>query len=61
MSAFGTEGPFARFPGNGNTTEPMAGISSMNGYEGGSVANTGGLVPDPISGYACARDLFCVK
>jgi hypothetical protein len=34
-------GPLAAYPGNGNTTEPMAGLSALNGYEAGEACNTG--------------------
>ena len=51
VSGFGTQGPFAEYPANGHTTEPMSGLSSIHGYEGDSASNTGGLIPDPISGY----------
>ena len=50
VSGFGTQGPFAEYPANGHTTEPMSGLSSIHGYEGDSASNTGGLIPDPISG-----------
>ena len=29
----------------------MAGLASIHGYEGDQAMNTGGLIPDPISGY----------
>lgn len=58
MSAFGTEGPLASYPGNGNTTEPMAGLSALNGYQNGPACNTGGLIPDPISGYYLAGSII---
>ena len=51
VSGYGRQGPLAEYPANGATTEPMAGLSSMHGYEGGEPMNTGGLIPDPISGY----------
>jgi len=51
ISAYGTEGPYWEYPGNGATTEPMAGLSSLHGYEGDEGMNTGGLYPDPVSGY----------
>ena len=58
VSAFGTEGPLAPYPGNGNTTEPMAGLAALNGYEDGPACNTGGLIPDPISGYYLASSIL---
>ena len=54
ISGYGTTGPFAEYPANGATTEPMAGLSSIHGYEGDPGANTGGLIPDPLSGYYLA-------
>jgi crotonobetainyl-CoA:carnitine CoA-transferase CaiB-like acyl-CoA transferase len=51
ISAYGTDGPYWEYPGNGATTEPMAGLSSLHGYEGDPGMNTGGLYPDPIAGY----------
>lgn len=54
ISGYGVTGPFASYPANGATTEPMSGLSSMHGYEGDPGMNTGGLYPDSISGYAMA-------
>ncbi len=51
ISAYGTEGPYAAYPGNGATTEPMSGLSSLHGYEGDPGMNTGGLYPDPTAAY----------
>ncbi len=58
VSGFGTQGPFAEYPANGHTTEPMSGLSSIHGYEGDSGSNTGGLIPDPISGYYFAASIL---
>ena len=58
VSGFGTQGPFAEYPANGHTTEPMSGLSSIHGYEGDSASNTGGLIPDPISGYYFAAAIL---
>ncbi|HZU77655.1 MAG TPA: CoA transferase [Dehalococcoidia bacterium] len=56
LSAYGATGPYANLPGIGGTIEPMAGLSSLLGYEGGRPQNSGSMYPDPISGYyfACA-------
>ncbi|HJN52430.1 MAG: CoA transferase [Pseudomonadales bacterium] len=54
ISAYGASGPYADYPGNGATTEPMSGLSSIHGYEGDKGLNTGGLIPDPICGYFMA-------
>ena len=51
LSGYGREGPLAEYPANGATTEPMSGLSSLHGYDGDAAMNTGGLIPDPISGY----------
>ncbi|MCY3858970.1 MAG: CoA transferase [Gammaproteobacteria bacterium] len=51
ISGYGESGPYSHYPANGATTEPMAGLSSLHGYDGDSGMNTGGLYPDPISGY----------
>ena len=57
-SGFGTEGPLAEYPANGATTEPMSGLSSLHGYSGGESINTGGLIPDPITGYYFAAAIL---
>ena len=58
VSGYGTRGPFAEYPANGHTTEPMSGLASLHGYEGDQSANTGGLIPDPISGYYFAAAIL---
>jgi len=58
ISAYGTDGPYWEYPGNGATTEPMSGISSLHGYEGDTGMNTGGLYPDPVSGYFFAASVL---
>ena len=58
VSGYGTRGPFAEYPANGFTTEPMSGLSSIHGYDGDRAANTGGLIPDPISGYYFAAAIL---
>ena len=57
VSGYGRQGPLAEYPANGATTEPMAGFSSVHGYEGDEAMNTGGLIPDPISGYYLAASI----
>ena len=47
VSGYGATGPFAEYGANGSTIEPMAGLSSIHGYEGDPGANTGALLPDP--------------
>ena len=51
VSGYGRQGPLAEYPANGATTEPMAGLASIHGYLNDEPMNTGGLIPDPISGY----------
>ena len=58
VSGYGTEGPLAEYPANGHTTEPMSGLASIHGYEGDLASNTGGLIPDPISGYYFAAAIL---
>ena len=57
VSGYGRQGPLAEYPANGATTEPMAGFASMHGYEGDPGMNSGGLIPDPISGYYLAASI----
>jgi crotonobetainyl-CoA:carnitine CoA-transferase CaiB-like acyl-CoA transferase len=54
LSGYGADGPYADYPANGATIEPMSGLSSLHGYEGEAGMNTGGLYPDPVSGYFLA-------
>lgn len=51
ISGYGESGPYREYPANGSTTEPMSGLSSIHGYPGDPGMNTGGLYPDPVSGY----------
>jgi crotonobetainyl-CoA:carnitine CoA-transferase CaiB-like acyl-CoA transferase len=58
VSGYGRQGPLAEYPANGATTEPMAGFASVHGYDGDEAMNTGGLIPDPISGYYLAASIL---
>jgi crotonobetainyl-CoA:carnitine CoA-transferase CaiB-like acyl-CoA transferase len=58
ISAYGLTGPYSQYPGNGATTEPMSGLSSIHGYAGDSGMNTGGMIPDPVSGYFMAASIM---
>ena len=58
ISGYGVDGPYREYPANGATTEPMAGLSSLHGYEGGPGMNTGGLYPDPVAGYFFAATVM---
>ena len=58
VSGYGRQGPLAEYPANGATTEPMAGLASIHGYENDEPMNTGGLIPDPISGYTLAAAIL---
>jgi crotonobetainyl-CoA:carnitine CoA-transferase CaiB-like acyl-CoA transferase len=51
LSAYGATGPYANIPGIGGTIEPMSGMSSLLGYEGGPPMNSGQMYPDPVAGY----------
>ncbi len=54
ISGYGETGPYGAYPAIGTTIEPMGGLSSLHGYEGDHGRNTGGLYPDPVSGYLLA-------
>jgi crotonobetainyl-CoA:carnitine CoA-transferase CaiB-like acyl-CoA transferase len=54
ISGYGATGPYGAYPAIGTTIEPMSGLTSLHGYEGGPGRNTGGLYPDPVSGYLLA-------
>ena len=58
ISGYGTHGPYADYPANGASTEPMSGFSSLHGYAGDQGMNTAGLYPDPISGYLLATGVM---
>jgi crotonobetainyl-CoA:carnitine CoA-transferase CaiB-like acyl-CoA transferase len=58
LSGYGGQGPFSEYPAIGTTTEPMSGFSAIHGYEGDDAMNTGGLIPDPISGYHFAAAIL---
>ena len=50
MPSYGAYGPYAMYMGNGGTTEPMSGISSLLGYDDGPPMNSGVMHTDPVSG-----------
>ena len=50
MPAYGSAGPYSTYMGNGGTIEPMSGISSLLGYEGGPPITSGVMHTDPFSG-----------
>ena len=50
LSAYGATGPLREVRGIGGTMEPMSGLSSLLGYEGGRPMNSGSMAPDPIAG-----------
>ncbi|MCY4654321.1 MAG: CoA transferase [Dehalococcoidia bacterium] len=50
MPAYGVSGPYANYMGNGGTIEPMSGITSLLGYEGGPPINSGVMHTDPFAG-----------
>ena len=51
MPAYGVNGPYANYMGNGGTIEPMSGITSLLGYEGGPPMNSGVMHTDPFAGF----------
>ncbi|MCK9486028.1 MAG: CoA transferase [Dehalococcoidia bacterium] len=50
LSAYGATGPLRDVRGIGGTLEPMSGLTSLLGYEGGRPMNSGSMIPDPIAG-----------
>ena len=58
ISGYGASGPYSAYPANGSTTEAMSGLSSLHGYVGDAGMNTGGLYPDPMSGYFLAASVM---
>jgi len=58
LSAYGATGPYANVPGIGGTIEPMSGMSSLLGYEGGRPQNSGQMYPDPVTGYYFASAMI---
>ena len=50
MPAYGCEGPYATYMGNGGSIEPMSGITSLLGYPGGPPMNSGVMHTDPFAG-----------
>ena len=50
MPAYGVSGLYANYMGNGGTIEPMSGITSLLGYEGGPPMNSGVMHTDPFAG-----------
>ncbi len=51
MPAYGVSGPYANYMGNGGTIEPMSGVTSLLGYEGGPPMNSGVMHTDPFAGF----------
>ena len=50
MPAYGCDGPYATYMGNGGSIEPMSGITSLLGYPGGPPINSGVMHTDPFAG-----------
>lgn len=62
LSAYGATGPYRNIPGIGGTVEPMSGMSSLLGYEGGNPLNSGAMYPDPVAGlYFAAAILVALR
>ena len=58
MPAYGCSGPYSTYMGNGGTIEPMSGISSLLGYEGGPPTVSNIMHTDPFSGVMAAAGLL---
>ncbi len=58
LSAYGASGPYRDIPGIGGTIEPMSGMSSLLGYEGGAPLNSGNMYPDPVAGVYLATAIL---
>ena len=58
LPAYGCSGPYSTYMGNGGTIEPMSGISSLLGYEGGPPTVSGIMHTDPFSGVMAAAALL---
>ena len=50
MPAYGCDGPYSTYMGNGGSIEPMSGITSLLGYPGGPPINSGVMHTDPFAG-----------
>ena len=50
MPAYGCDGPYSTYMGNGGSIEPMSGITSLLGYPGGPPMNSGVMHTDPFAG-----------
>ena len=50
MPSYGCEGPYSLYMGNGGTTEPMSGLSSLLGYGDDPPMNSGIMHTDPVAG-----------
>ncbi|MPZ99929.1 MAG: hypothetical protein GEU80_11470 [Dehalococcoidia bacterium] len=58
LSAYGATGRYRDVPGIGGTIEPMSGMSSLLGYEGGPPLNSGNMYPDPVAGMHMASAIL---
>ena len=50
MPSYGCDGPYSTYMGNGGTTEPMSGLSSLLGYGDDPPMNSGLMHTDPVAG-----------
>ena len=50
MPTYGCDGPYSPYMGNGGTTEPMSGLSSLMGYGDDPPMNSGIMHTDPVAG-----------
>ena len=61
MPTYGCEGPYSLYMGNGGTTEPMSGLSSLMGYGDDPPMNSGIMHTDPVAGlYALSALLIAL-
>ena len=58
MPTYGCEGPYSAYMGNGGTTEPMSGLSSLMGYGGDPPMNSGVMHTDPVAGLYALSSLL---
>ena len=54
MPAYGATGPYSAYMGNGGSIEPMSGITSLLGYDGGPPLNSGVMHTDAFAGMVAA-------
>ena len=58
MPAYGCNGPYSTYMGNGGAIEPMSGVTSLLGYPGGPPLNSGVMHTDPFAGMMAAAAIM---